>query len=314
MRTINALMILLMLGSSVLPAQDSTLQFEVASVRSSDPTPKGARPGRSGQGGPGTNDPERLTYSHVLFRQLLMDAYGIQGDQIKGPDWAIADIPGGGALFDISAKIPPGATREQVAVMLQNLLRERFQLVVHHATNGPSGLSLVPAKGGPKLKDSAGPPRQSEQGTIGARGQVATQTEADGFPQLFPESNMGGSFNNGKVRMRFRDYGMPDLVHQLSFMLSVRISDDTGLSGKYDFKLEFVVPEDAVKVGMFATMPAAPNRPVRLSSKGPDPGQMDSAAGISSAMEKQLGLKLQGSKGTGEMLVIDHAEKKPTEN
>ena len=275
------------------------------------PSPVGARRGPA-RGGPGTSDPERLTYEHTLFRQLLMDAYGVQADQIKGPDWTTADALSGGPLFDISAKVAQGATKEQVAIMLQNLLEERFHLAVHYATSGSSGLAVVVAKGGSKLKESAGPVAESEQGTVGDRGRVTTQVEKDGFPQLFPARNMGGALDKGRVRMRFRDYGAPDLVQQLSFMLGVRISDKTGLSGKYDFKLEFT-PDEGSLVGMLATMPVSPNFQIR-NTKGPNPGQQNAVPVISSAMEKQLGLKLDGSRAALDMLVIDHAEKTPTEN
>lgn len=155
MGTVDSLAILAVtLGSSVLLAQDAKLQFEVASVRASGPLPPSTR--GVGRGGLVTSNPERLTYERALFRQLLMDAYGVQRDQIKGPDWATADAVDGGALFDISAKVPPGATKEQVATMLQNLLKERFQLALHHVTVEVSGYALVAAKGGPKLKESAG--------------------------------------------------------------------------------------------------------------------------------------------------------------
>jgi uncharacterized protein (TIGR03435 family) len=239
MRTVDSLAILVVaLGSIVLRAQDAKLEFEVASVRASGPVPRGT-PLRGGmaRGGPGTSDPERLTYERTLFRQLLMDAYGIQRDQIKGPDWATADVPEG-ALFDISAKVPPGATKEQAAMMLQDLLAECFQLTLHHATVQFSGYALVAAKGGPKLKQSAGPPAESEL-RKGVTGPVNLQTEKDGFPELFPERNMGGMFKDGTVRIRFRDYPLNDLAQQFSFALASHIIDKTGLSGKYDFTLEF---------------------------------------------------------------------------
>ena len=198
-------------------------------------------------------------------------------------------------------------------MMLQNLLKERFQLAVHRTSNASSGLALVVAKGGPKVQGSAGPVAESEQGTIGERGRVTTGVEKDGFPQLFPTRNMGGAFDRGRVRMRFRDYGMPELVQQLSYMLSAHISDETGLSGKYDFKLEFTPSEEGARVGMFATLPVSPQFRIR-NNKGPDPGEVESVPIVSAAMEKQLGLKLEKSKAAGEMLVIDHVEKTPTEN
>ncbi len=95
------------------------LEFEVASVR---PASGGGRGGGS-SGGPGTSDPERITFSGDLVG-LLRIVYGVDRDQILGPDWFQTQ------RYDIAAKAPPGATREQVGErpMFQNLLAERFHL------------------------------------------------------------------------------------------------------------------------------------------------------------------------------------------
>ena len=296
MRRFGALVLLALAASAasrILLAQDAGPQFEVASVRPSGPVPPGTRGGR---GGLVPNSPDRLTYQRVLFRTLLMDAYGVHRDQIKGPGWATADAADGGALFDVSAKVPPGATKEQVATMLQTQV---------------SGYALVAAKGGPKLKESAGPPGKSERNTT-AKGTVDLQTQKDGFPELFPERNMGGTFKDGTVRMRFRDYPLSDLVQQFSFALAADVIDRTGLTGKYDFTLEFTLPENGSMVGRLATMPLSPGQMAPLSKSGPAEGQLDSVSTVSSAMERQLGLRLEASRIAVETLVIDHVEKTPT--
>ena len=290
-------------------AAASPLRFEVASVRPSGPLPGG----RSGRGGQVPSSPQRLTYERALFRALLMDAYGVQRDRIKGPEWATADAVNGGALFDVSAIVPPGATKEQVATMLQNLLQERFKLAVHRETAQSSGFALVVAGGGPKLTPSAGPVRESERATVGARGFIDVQVEKDGFPNLAPGRNMGGMFGAGTVRLRFRDYPMSDLVQQFSFALGLRLVDRTGLSGRYDFTLEFMPPESGIPPGIF-TMALSPGQTVAPNPAGPSPGQLDSIPIVSSAMERQLGLKLEAARIPEEILVIDHAERTPTEN
>ena len=312
MRTVGTLTILAALGSTVVWAQDANLQFEVASVRASGPAPPGVRGG--GRGGRVPNSPDRLTYDRALFRLLLMDAFGVQRDQIKGgPEWATADAVAGGALFDISAKIPPGATKEQVATMLQNLLKERFKLSVHREQTTASGHALVVAQGGPKLSNSAGPPADSERNTP-VNGFATLRTRKDGFPELAPERNMGGTFKDGIVRMRFRDYPLSDLVQQLAFMLGVHVSDGTGLTGKYDFTLEFTPAGNGMPVGMLATLPLAAGQTAPLNRSLPNDVQLDSVSIVSSAMERQLGLKLDASKIGLETLVIDRVERTPIEN
>ena len=301
---------LAVLVGGVVAAQTPDATFEVASVRPSGPVAPGARGGRSGMV---PNSPDRLTYQRALFRTLLMDAYGVQRDQIKGPAWATADAVDGGALFDVSAKVPPGATKQQVATMLQNLLKERFKLSVHREQTLVSGYALVAAKGGPTLKDSAGPPAESERNTT-AKGRVTLQTQKDGFPELFPAHNMGGTFKDGTVRMRFRDYPLSDLVQQFSFALAAHVIDKTGLTGKYDFTLEFTLPEHGSIVGMLATLNLSPGQAAPLNKKGPNEGQVDSVSTVSSAMERQLGVKLEATRVAIDTLVIDHVERTPIEN
>ncbi|MGH9239267.1 MAG: TIGR03435 family protein [Vicinamibacterales bacterium] len=285
------------------PAQ---LEFEVASVRPSAPLPP------RGRGGLATITPERLTYQWATFERLLMDAYDVQRDQIKGPAWVTARAVDGAPLFDISAKVPPGATKEQVATMLQNLLKVRFKLAVHHERAEESSFALVVAKGGPRLKASAGPPRESERNPT-EKGPVNLQMQKDGFPELFPGKNMGGTFTNGTARIRFRDYPLSDLVEQFSFALATRLIDKTGLTGRYDFTLEFTPPETGTNVGMLATLPLNPGQVAPLKG-GPNPGQLDSLSTVSSAMERQLGLKLEATRIAIDTLVIDSVERTPTDN
>jgi uncharacterized protein (TIGR03435 family) len=278
------------------------LEFEVASVRPSGPLPSGMILAGRISGGPGTNDPERITYDHVPFQQLVMAAYGVQSYQIKGPDWVTPSDLRGAARFDISVKVPPGVTKEQAATMLQNLLGERFQLALHHESVQFPGYALVVAKGGSKLKESRGPVEESERARLGAGG------------KLNLDSNMGGDVNrDGVVRLRFRDYPLFDLTQQVSFALSAHLVDRTGLAGKYDFALEFAVPPEGFGVGIAAGLPLSPGQIAPLY-RDPSPAEQDAVAIVSSAMEKQLGLKLEATKITMGTLVIDHVEKTPTDN
>ncbi len=126
------------------------LEFEVASVKASAP-PAGNGTIRLGQqGGPGSSNPGRVTYAFSTIRDLMVDAYGIGRSQITGgPNWLHSE------RFDIVAKAPAGATKEQVKVMLQNLLAERFKLTLHHENKELSMYALVVGAKGHKLKDSA---------------------------------------------------------------------------------------------------------------------------------------------------------------
>lgn len=299
----------------VLRAQNPTVQFEVASVRPSASLAAGAPQVRGhAKGGPGTNDPERISYEHALVRQLIMDAYNVQLDQITGPDWATTDPGPGALLFDVSAKVPPGSTKEQMRIMLQNLLAERFQLAVHHLNKQFSGYALVLAKSGSKLQPSAGTVTQAERATPAAGRGAELRTETDGFPELSPGRNMGGSFKDGVMRMRFRDYPLSDLVQQISVTLGAHMIDKTALEGRYDFKLEFPLPENGFPVAIRAMVPLNPGQQAPLDGAPPDSSQEEAVPLISSAMEKQLGLRLEPIKLAVDTLVIDRIEKKPIEN
>jgi uncharacterized protein (TIGR03435 family) len=155
---------------------------------------------------------------------------------------------------------------------------------------------------------------ESERTKLGVGGRFKRETEKDGFPQLFPFANMGGQFKDGVVRIRFRDYPLSDLSQQLSSTLTAHVIDRTALGGKYDFTLEFTPPENGSGVAIAATFPIYPGQVAPLNKNGPIPAQQDAVPIISSAMEKQLGLKLEATKVPVDTLVIDHVEKTPTEN
>jgi uncharacterized protein (TIGR03435 family) len=289
------------------------LEFEVASVRPSGPLPRGMILRGRISGGPGTNDPERITCEFVPFEYLIMAAYGVQVYQIRGPEWVTPADLRSAARFDISATAPQGTTKEQAATMLQKLLAERFQLKLHHETAQFPGYALVVAKGGSKLKQSRGPVEESERAK-GPAGGVGNQTERDGFPVLAPGSNMGGrTERDGTVRLRFRDYPLSDLTQQLSSALTAHLVDRTGVAGKYDFTLEFALPPEGFIVGVQASLPLSPGETAPLYRE-PGPAEQDAVAIVSAALEKQLGLKLEATKITMDTLVIDHVEKTPTDN
>ncbi len=101
--------------------------FEVASIKQAAPQPAGMMRVMM-RGGPGTPDPGQLTFSNVTLKNVLMNAYDVKGYQIQGPGWLDTE------RYDITAKIPKGASKEQFRLMLQNLLAERFKVGLHRET------------------------------------------------------------------------------------------------------------------------------------------------------------------------------------
>jgi uncharacterized protein (TIGR03435 family) len=179
------------------------------------------------------------------------------------------------ARYDINAKIPDGAPADQVPEMLRNLLAERFALKVHREKREMTVYDLVVATGGPKFMGS----RSAEPGG------------ADGYPTLPPEGGMDWT-PDGKTALRMQ-LTMEQLASKLGSWVGRPVHDKTGLNGAYEIGLHWVDElEPAIS--------SAPN-----GARGPS---------IVKAVETQLGLKLKPTKGAVEVLVVDHAERVPTEN
>jgi uncharacterized protein (TIGR03435 family) len=279
------------------------LGFEVASIRAANSTPPYRPIPAAGviTGGPETADPTRMTFTWVLVRRLLMTAFALPLDQISGSDW----VMGQDARFDISANVPAGATKEQANEMLLNLLTERFHLAYHREKKNFDVYTLVVAKGGPKLKDAApadGPPPEAPQ--PGTRA-VAAPLDRDGFPQLpAGRTNAQGRSQNGVMLSTFRMSTPQTLLDMLQFALRPsRTVDKTGLTGKYDFALRY--SQAGLPGPMGSRLSAAPPGGADLSDPAPD---------LFTALEKQLGLKLEKSKTQLDVIVVDHMDKQPTEN
>src|SRR5690242_11790645 len=115
-----------LLGAIVAFGQ-APLTFEVASVKPSAPGwERGGVFFGPPRGGPGTPDPGQITWTYANMIYLLTVAYDVKAFQITGPAWITTQ------RYDIVAKVPAGATKQQLSAMWRNLLAERFGLVVHH--------------------------------------------------------------------------------------------------------------------------------------------------------------------------------------
>jgi uncharacterized protein (TIGR03435 family) len=142
----------LTIATVVYAQSDTRPEFEVASVKANDPTNAQAsymptldvRPG-------GT-----LRISNRRLDEIIMVAYGISGTQIVGPRWLteLTSDPAQVTRFEIVAKVPDNATKEQVPLMLQKLLEDRFKLKVHRESRPMQVYSLEVSRNGHKLNSS----------------------------------------------------------------------------------------------------------------------------------------------------------------
>ncbi len=224
--------------------------FEVASIRP-HAFPKGA----FGFGSGGVqNKGNRITAIQATIQGLFMYAYGVKDYQIVG---ATHEAPWSD-FYDVAATTGEDAPAEdRVRQMMQGLLADRFQLKLHHETKDLAVYNLIVGKNGPKLKKSP----------AGAK--------------------PGGALTQGSVtRIQFSNRPISDLVRQLNLSNIDRpVLDKTGLTGGYDFTLEF------------------------------SRGTADStSASIFTAVQEQLGLKLDPAREPTDVLVIDHVESRPSAN
>jgi uncharacterized protein (TIGR03435 family) len=266
---------------------DPNLRFEVASVRRVDipPAANGGVPFLGGPtGGIGTSDPRRITYRGTWLVNLITEAFGVRADQISGPGWNSPD------RYDIVANIPEGATKEQFNVMLGNLLRDRFHLRFHMESKVRPVYALRVAKNGPKLKETAR--RADDAATVPSR--PTGGRDAQGFIILPPGYRGSMSFPQpGEIFTTAQDVPIADFARTIESRAGRPIVDETGLTGHYDFKIHF-----EYMMGRGAAAGDAPSP----------------APSIFTAVEEQLGLKLESASKSFPQLVIDSIDKEPTAN
>ena len=320
---------LLLAASLGAQAPAAAPAFEVATIKPSPPMDLSKL--ASGQMHVGMNiDAARVDIGFLTLQQLVCVAYKIKTYQLEGPDW-IKD-----QHWDIQAKMPAGANKDQVPEMLQGLLADRFKLTIRRGSADHSVYALTVAKGGPKMKESEpepAPPAPSADGqppeekplakgeTMIGRGENAVRVtpNAGGRGATVSNARFGQMKmtpgENGAMVMEFSKMKMADLADMLTPFLDHPVVDQTELKGSYQVGLELTM-EDMMRVakasGMMGMMggPAAP--PAADPSRPADAASSPSSS-LFAAVQK-LGLKLDSRKAPVDTITVVHLEKTPTEN
>jgi uncharacterized protein (TIGR03435 family) len=237
--------------------------FEVASVKLSVPSKEGKdRVGVAVRGA-------TVEANFTSLSELVRIAYRVAPYQVAGPDWTVSE------RFDVLAKMPEGASVDQMPEMLQTLLAERFQLTLHRESRPRAVYALLVGKDGINL-------RIAEPG--------ADPPAANGAKTVNPLQ-----LNRQMTLTAFADF--------LARFVDRPVIDMTGLKGTYQIAMAIPV-EDLIKakVAVDAAMRGGSDSTPEL-----DGSPMFAAI-------RKFGLKLEPRKTAVDVLVIDHAEKRPTEN
>ena len=260
------------------PSQTARPEFAVASIK---PNKTGCCTSFGvGNGGGGGID--------VTLKMLIAFAYRVQQFQISGgPGWISSD------RFDVEGKAEDrNADFDQLRLMLRALFEDRFKLKLHRETKRSNVYALVVAKGGAKLKLSAD--------------QVSPDVNGPAAPGAGPNYGVirigaGNLIGNAAPLSRF--------VTQLSQRLDRPIIDRTKLTGRFDIQLKWAPDAGESPFDPGGNRFATEIRDMNGMTLRPDP----LGPSIYSALQEQLGLKLESTKAPVEVLVIDHVER-PSEN
>lgn len=273
------------MGVIGISAQQTRPSFEVASVK---PNVTGDR-----RVSITTQPGGRFVATGVSLKTLIGFAYGVRDFQILGgPDWLDDD------RWDIEARAQEGSISligptdpnvpSPIALRVQSLLSDRFRLNIHHDAKDLAVYDLTIAKGGPKLKLSEDqsairpPERGSPPPPVPQRGQPMPR----------------GSMRMGRGELEGTGVSLLGLIRGLSAQLGRTIIDKTGLTGLYDFKLQWT-PDINRESGPFG----------RTGPDSTPPAPDLAGPSIFTAIQEQLGLRLESAKGPVEVIVIDSVQK-----
>jgi uncharacterized protein (TIGR03435 family) len=277
-----------------LPQDGETLpSFEVATVKPAAADATGSRVQWL---------PDGFRMENAQLRLVLRNAYGVHSDaQLVGGPEALLN-----KSFDAQAKMdandaaqlkamPREDQQRRRALMMQALLRDRFQLKIHVEMRVLPVYALVAAKGGSKLQPAA-PPAPAPETEPGTPAQAPLPKPGDPLPHRPPQGGSMMRMSPDKAEMSVSAGTMAQLAAMLSGQGETEgriILDKTGLTGRYDWYLTWTPPAMGNATG----------------PKGADAGAADGEApGLVTALQEQLGLRLEAQKASVQVVVIDHLE------
>ena len=308
------------------------LAFDVATIRPSPPLDvqklaADMQAGKMPRFGPHV-DASRAEYIYMSLKDLIAMAYKVKPYQVTGPDWL------GSQHFDIAATMPDGSTKDDAPAMLQALLADRFKLTVHRDKQEHPVLALVVGKSGPKLKESPTAPepipadaplKPGEMKVDGQDGPIRITRSSDGTTTM----NMGAKgiitqrmdMQTQTMHLESTMVTMEGFADMLTNLMQMgggggrQVVDMTGLKGNYQVAVDISLASLIAIARSQGMAQMGPGGGGGGGGESPASAASDPAGGatVFESVEK-LGLKLEQRKAPVEQLIVDHAEKTPTEN
>ena len=229
----------------------------------------------------------RLTAQNAPLLMLIQNAYAVQAYQVVGgPAWIHTDG------YDIEAKPESQADRQQVWLMLQTLLADRFKLALHRETRDLPVYTLTTARGGIKAQPSKpGACPSSDQSAL------------PGSSAMTPCGMVRVTMASAGVQMEGSKIPMAEFIRVLAGLMGRPVIDKSRLTGEFEVHVSFIPDENTVG------LPRA-GGPGGLGDPGAPPPPSDpNLPNIFAALQEQLGLRLASTKGPVEVLVMDHVER-----
>jgi uncharacterized protein (TIGR03435 family) len=306
--------VILVLSASAVPAfaqSPPTRTFEVAAITPSVPLQTQISTGQLRVGSTITDS--RIDMRSASLADLVTLAYTLKPYQLTAPDWMRSE------RYDVQATYPPGATKDQAPEMMQALLADRFKLRIRHDKKKQPVYALVLAGDGLKVKPSAPPAAEPAEPEPGSRTleRAGQKIQIGGDNRSVSIAGPEGqtiriSQVDGVMALQLGRISMPALAEMLTSFVDKPVIDATAVTGIYDVPLEMKM-EDMLAMAQVAARSAGIVLPgaagAGVTGQASDPGN----ASIFQSVQK-LGLRLDSRTMPVAIIVVESAERTPTEN
>jgi uncharacterized protein (TIGR03435 family) len=278
---------------AVAQTKPQRVQFEAASIRSTPVLEAGVKLGMHSDGA-------QVRFDFLSLRDLTRIAWQVKDYQVLGPDWIASE------RYTVTAKVPEGNfTEDQKREMLQNLLLDRFGLKYHNEKKEFAVYALEQGKNGVKMKET--PPEASGEAAPPPKG---LNVSASGSEKgVFVDLGGGAYFTFTDNKFVGHKITMPRVVDSLAMYLEKPLVDQTGLPADKAYDLTLPITSDDYRVMLIRSAIHAgiqlPPQALQIAD-----GSIDS---FYSALDT-AGLKLESKRAPIDVIVVDSANKAPSDN